>query len=196
MDITVDIQHRSPAGRPARRVPRVPWSPRAWGQAISLAGGIPVQLAPWLIPFLLIRWAQVSSGGRWQWQGWLLWYLVTAVVMLLFVPLFTRVQRHRLRAVGVVIPPQPKRPGLLRPGGITAALRAQSTWRQVTYHVLAAPALAGAGEQRHRRAELHRVDGAEDLRGGPAFGLREDAGAFAESRAEHRVGEVGAGFPE
>jgi hypothetical protein len=144
MDITVDIQHRSPAGRPVRRVPHVPWSPRAWGQAISLAGGIPVQLAPWLVPFLLVRWAEVSSGGRWQWQGWLFWYLLTAAVMLLLVPVFTRVQRHRLRAAGVVIPPQPKRGGLLRPGGITAALRAQATWRQVAYHLLAAPALAGA----------------------------------------------------
>ena len=36
---------------PARGYRRVPWSPRAWGQALYLAGGIPAQLAGPLIVF-------------------------------------------------------------------------------------------------------------------------------------------------
>ena len=47
MDITVDRQHAAPA----RRHRRVPWSPRAWGQALYLAAGIPAQLIAALILF-------------------------------------------------------------------------------------------------------------------------------------------------
>src|SRR5258706_5997013 len=56
-----------PHGEPARRYRRVPWSPRAWGQALYLFGGIPAQLAApllvvagllvrprWLLPLLFL----------------------------------------------------------------------------------------------------------------------------------------------
>jgi signal transduction histidine kinase len=127
---------------PARGYRRVPWSPRAWGQALYLAGGIPAQLAGPLIVFALLRWP-----GRFDfWVGplWVLWLLVAAVALLL-VPVLTWIQRHRLRVTaGIDIPPQPRRPDWLTRDGITETLRSQAYWRQAGYHFLAGPALAAA----------------------------------------------------
>ncbi len=121
---------------PTRRYRRVPWSPHAWGQALYLTGGVPALLAapatvavlaftakPRLVPLLL----------------------AVLVALFLAVPLLTRIQRHRLRATaGVLIPPQPVTPDWLSVPGIVAMARSQATWRQVGYHLLAAPALAAA----------------------------------------------------
>ena len=127
---------------PARGYRRVPWSPRAWSQALYLAGGIPAQLAAPLIVFALLRWP-----GRFDfWVGplFVLWLLVAAVALLL-VPVFTWIQRHRLRVTaGIDIPPQPRRPDWLTRDGITETLRSQAYWRQAGYHFLAGPALAAA----------------------------------------------------
>src|SRR5580700_4570010 len=127
---------------PSRGYRRVPWSPRAWGQALYLAGGIPAQLAGLLIVFALLRWP-----GRFDfWVGplWVLWLLVAAVALLL-VPVLTWVQRHRLRVTaGIDIPPQPRRPDWLTRDSITETLRSQAYWRQAGYHFLAGPALAAA----------------------------------------------------
>ena len=127
---------------PARGYRRVPWSPRAWSQALYLAGGIPAQLAAPLIVFALLRWP-----GRFDfWVGplFVLWLLVAAVALLL-VPVLTWIQRHRLRVTaGIDIPPQPRRPDWLTRDGITETLRSQAYWRQAGYHFLAGPALAGA----------------------------------------------------
>jgi signal transduction histidine kinase len=59
------------------------------------------------------------------------------------IPTLTRVQSHRLRSAGVDMPP-PQPPRQLSLGGIVAALRAQSTWRQVAYHLAAGPLIACA----------------------------------------------------
>ena len=45
-------------------------------------------------------------------------------------------------------------------------------------------------EQRHRRAQLHRVDRAEDLARGPAVELGQDARALLEPRPQDRMREV------
>ena len=52
---TVDVMATSVLhrGAPTRPYRRVPWSPRAWGQALYLAGGIPAQLAPLLLVVLV-----------------------------------------------------------------------------------------------------------------------------------------------
>jgi signal transduction histidine kinase len=140
MDITVDAPGAPPGRRPARRVP---WSPRAWSQAIYLAGGIPAQIAAWLIPVLLIRWALSHPAGNGSVLRWLVTILLIAA-MFLVIPLLTRVHRQRLRVTaGVEIPPQPRR-DLLTARGLVTALRSQALWRQVCYHALAAPALAAA----------------------------------------------------
>src|ERR1700761_563797 len=141
MDITVDRQHPAPA----RRRRRVPWSPRAWGQAIYLAGGIPVQVIGALILVGLIRWTQVIHDPN-DTVGWLgLMWLAGAALIFLITPLLTRVHRHRLRVTaGVDISPQPKWRGLLTWRGITTVARSQATWRQLCYHVLVAPLLAVA----------------------------------------------------
>jgi signal transduction histidine kinase len=141
MDITIDGQRGSPGPPPARHVP---WSPRAWGQAISVAGGIPVQLAPWLILVLLARLGTVNPRSAWSLSAWLLVCLTFATALLLLLPVLTRVHCHRLRSAGVDIPRQPRRPGLPHPSDITAALRAPATWRQVAYHLLAGPAIGVA----------------------------------------------------
>jgi len=141
MDMTLDEQ-RTAQGPPRAR--RVPWSPRAWGQALSVAGGIPVQLVPWLLLTLLVN-RELDSRGGWDAKRWLAAILGIAVVALVVIPVLTRVQSHRLRSAGVDMPPRPRRPDWLSPGGVVAALRAQSTWRQVAYHLLAGPAIAVAG---------------------------------------------------
>ena len=64
--------------------------------------------------------------------------------MFLAVPALTAMHRHRLRiTAGVEIPPQPAlehRWSLT--GLITAYARSPATWRQLAYHLLAAPLLA------------------------------------------------------
>jgi signal transduction histidine kinase len=138
MDITVDRQHQVRA----RRHRRVPWSPRAWGEALYLAGGIPAQLIAALILFAVVRWSEVMDPRGIARLG-LLW-LACVVVIFLLSPVLTQVHRHRLRVTaGVEIPPQPKR-GLLTWRGLEAVLRSQATWRQLCYHVLIAPVLAAA----------------------------------------------------
>jgi signal transduction histidine kinase len=125
---------------PARRQ-RVPWSPRAWSQAFYLTGGIPALLAMPLI--ILLPWYAVGSPtavlvlcGQ---------VLADLVLMLLAAPLLTRLHRHRLQATaGVEIPPQSFFPNGLSLDGILTAARTGSTWRQLGYHFLAAPALAAA----------------------------------------------------
>ncbi|MBV9380477.1 MAG: sensor domain-containing protein [Streptosporangiaceae bacterium] len=131
-----------PRAAAARRHPRVPWSPRAWGQALYLTGGIPAQLAGPLVVAALVR--LTHRWAFWSWPLWPLWLLGVAVVFLA-VPLLTGIQRQRLRVTaGVEIPPQPAIPNRLSPSGIAAAARSRATWRQLGYHLLAAPALAAA----------------------------------------------------
>ena len=141
MDMTVDKQ---PAAQGPPRARRVPWSPRAWGQAISVAAGLPVQLIPCLLLILLVL-GELKSAGGWNGARWLAAILGSAVAALVVIPLLTRVQCHRLRSAGVDIPRQPHRPDWLSPAGIATALRSQSTWRQVAYHLVAAPVIAVAG---------------------------------------------------
>jgi len=140
MDMTVDPQRTAQGPPPPRRVP---WSPRAWSQAIFVAGGIPVQLIPWLLVFLLVN-GELHSEGGWNGSRWAAAVLGSAVAALVLVPVLTRVQSHRLRSAGVDMPRRPQQPGWLSPGEVVAALRAQSTWRQVAYHLLAGPALGCA----------------------------------------------------
>jgi len=138
MDITVGRQHPVPV----RRHRRVPWSPRAWGQAIYLAAGIPVQLVMAGILVGLIRWSGVMDPRGIARLG-LLW-LAGLVVIFSLSPVLTRVHRHRLRVTaGIEIPPQPRR-GVLTWQGLRAGARSQATWRQLGYHVLVAPVLAAA----------------------------------------------------
>src|SRR6516225_2641912 len=90
---------------PARRHRRVPWSPRAWGEAFYLAAGIPAQAAGLLIPYLLAR--AVARWQWWTWPAWPVWLAGFALVFLAF-PLFTGMHRYRLRVTaGVEIPRQP-----------------------------------------------------------------------------------------
>jgi len=131
--MATSVPHRD---APTRRDGRVPWSPRAWSQALYLTGGIPAQLIV-LVPLLWLR--HRAGDGRW------LPVLLGLVVVFFAVPVLTAIHRHRLRATaGVLISPQPAIPNRLSPQGIVAAGRAPATWRQLGYHLLAAPALAGA----------------------------------------------------
>jgi signal transduction histidine kinase len=76
-----------------------------------------------------------------------LWPLapVSLLVVFLAVPAFTAMHRYRLRAAaGVEIPTPPPIEHRLSPAGIAAAARSPATWRQLGYHLLAAPLLAAA----------------------------------------------------
>jgi signal transduction histidine kinase len=138
MATLVDTEHRPPA--PERQRRPVPWSPRAWRQALYLAAAIPAQLA-WLIILYLLARGFKHSGS----DGPL---VLTAALfaLLLLLPALTQVQRHRLRVTaGIVIAPHPKGPYRWpTPRAVASAARSQAAWWQVCYHLLAAPALAGA----------------------------------------------------
>jgi signal transduction histidine kinase len=139
MDNTVDEPHPVPV----RRHRRVPWSPHAWGQAIYLAAGIPAQLIGAVILFGLVALTTARTVGidRTLPFAW----LAGLLAIFLLSPVLTRVHRNRLRVTAKVdIPPQPKRSGLLTWRGLTAVIRAQSTWRQLGYHVFVGPVLAVA----------------------------------------------------
>src|ERR1035438_694754 len=105
---------------PAPRYRRVPWSPRAWRQALYLVGGIPAQivaLSVVLVPIFTVH-------PRWPLP------LLALVAVFIALPVLTRVQRQRLRATaGVAIPPRPAIPNRLTPRGIAATARSRATWQ-------------------------------------------------------------------
>jgi signal transduction histidine kinase len=140
MDITVDRQHQAPA----RRRGRVPWSPRAWGEAVYLAAGIPVQIvAPGIVAGMVLWSLAIHSPKKAPY--FLLIWLAGIALILLLTPVLTRVHRHRMRTTaGIDIPPQPKWRDLIAAQGIVAVLRSESTRRQLFYHLLIAPVLAAA----------------------------------------------------
>ena len=124
-----------------------PWSPRAWRQAYYLAGGIPAQLIALFIALAWIyglklrpNWPPVVRWGSLWWLG-----PVSLLVVFLAVPAFTAMHRHRLRTTaGVEIPPPPAIEHRWTRTGIISYARSPATWRQLGYHLLAAPALAVA----------------------------------------------------
>jgi signal transduction histidine kinase len=119
----------------SRRYHRFPWSPRAWAQLMYLTGGIPAQLAA---PALLLA-ASLLAKPRWPLP------LLFLVLVFLAVPVFTWMQRHRLRVTaGTEIAPQPRIEDRWSVPGMVAYARSAATWRQLGYHLLAAPALAAA----------------------------------------------------
>jgi signal transduction histidine kinase len=121
--------------RHARRYHRFPWSQRAWGQLLFLAGGIPALLAA---PLLLVA-ASVLTKPRW------LLPVLGLVLVFLAIPLFTQVHRHRLRSTaGIEIAPQPRIENKWSVPGMVAYARSTATWRQLGYHLLAGPALGAA----------------------------------------------------
>jgi signal transduction histidine kinase len=140
MAIIVEKQHLPPAAERHRRP--MPWSPRAWRQAVFVAAAIPAQVA-WVVLFFLIVNAFIKPSGEMHHH----WPVLLALLPLaLLLPVLTSIHRHRLRVTaGVAIPSQPAGTSrLLSPRGIASAARSQAVWRQVSYHVLAAPALAAA----------------------------------------------------
>jgi signal transduction histidine kinase len=121
---------------PARWHHRVPWSSRAWADALYLTGAIPAQLAALLF---VIIWAYGVG-----WHPWLV-ALISLVIVFLAAPALTQMHRHRLRTTaGVDIPPQPTIQSRLTAAGIVVYARTETTWRQLGYHLLAAPAIAVA----------------------------------------------------
>jgi signal transduction histidine kinase len=90
----------------------------------------------------------VVHGGQWSvlWHGlagplWVLWL----AFLFLLLPVLSQIHRHRLRTTaGIDIPPQPTIQDRITVQGLVATARSQATWRQLGYHVLAAPALAVA----------------------------------------------------
>jgi signal transduction histidine kinase len=106
----------------------VPWSQAAWRQALYLTGSIPVLLAA---PALV-------AAGFLHPPKWAL-PLVALIVVFLATPVLTAVHRHRLRTTaGVQLPP----PQPWTKVGLRGYARAPATWRQLGYHLLAAPLLA------------------------------------------------------
>ncbi len=135
---------------PARPYRLVPWSPQAWRQAYNLAWGIPAQLVALFIALAWtynLRWRLNWFPVVWPVRWGSLWGLapVSLVVLFLAVPVLTAMHRHRLRITsGVEIPPPPAIEHRLRPAGIAAAARSPATWRQLGYHLVAAPVAAAA----------------------------------------------------
>ncbi len=118
MDKTVDRQDTAPARRRRRRVP---WSPRAWGEAVYLAAGIPVQIVAGAIFAGMIVWSIAIRSPKTPAYLVFIWLAGIALIFLL-TPVLTRVHRHRLRTTaGIEIPPQPKWRDLLACAGLRGA---------------------------------------------------------------------------
>jgi len=132
--MTALVPHRD---APARRRYRAPWSPRAWTQALYLAGGVPALLAvPLAIAIVVIKVDLRRAVAV------VLLVLLCATAASFAMPLLSWIHRHRLRATaGVVIPPQPMIPNERGVQPIRTVLGSEATWRQARYHFLAAPAL-------------------------------------------------------
>jgi signal transduction histidine kinase len=142
MATVVDTQHKPPAPERQRR-PR-PWSPRAWRQALYLAAAIPALLGWLIVPYSLLR--GFKEWGLGHWPIWPVALIAAVYALLLLLPVLTQVHRHRLRVTaGIALAPHPK--GQYRwpsARAVSSAARSQAAWRQVCYHLLAAPALAVA----------------------------------------------------
>ncbi len=69
---------------------------------------------------------------------------LSPLALFLAAPEFTAVHRYRLQTIGLDIPRQPAAGSRWTAAGLTAYLRSPATWRQLGYHLLAAPALAAA----------------------------------------------------
>src|SRR5579859_7081036 len=123
----------------ARRRP-VPWSPHAWRQALYLTGSIPVLLAA---PALV-------AAGFLHPPKWAL-ALGALIVVFLASPVLTAAHRYRLRSTaGIQLPP----PQPWTRTGLIGYARAPATWRQLGYHLLAAPLLAAGALAALARALL------------------------------------------
>jgi len=140
MDFTADtLPRHGPGDPPARRQRLMPWSPRAWAQALYVAAGIPFLAVPFIVPLLIV------IRSRNFWAACIAVLLLNVALALLLSPVLTPIHRSRLRATaGVEIPRHARRPDWFTPGGLAAALTAPATWRQAGYYCLAAPALAAA----------------------------------------------------
>jgi signal transduction histidine kinase len=137
------------APRQDARYRRVPWSPRAWRQALYLTVGIPLQLlalAAVLLPswsLSIPSWHHLQGERNWGRLAPLL--LLCLVIVFLAVPALTTMERRRIRATtGVQIPSQPAIEHRWSITGLVSYARSPAIWRQLTYHLLAAPALAMA----------------------------------------------------
>jgi signal transduction histidine kinase len=129
------------AGRRSRRVAIAPLRLLAAviRSSTFVIAGIPVQLAavaalglPWILPvFVPIA----------LWQVVVACCASVSLVLLIRAPL-TYIQRHRCWSLlGVEIPRVPASNGSL-PARLTASLRSSATWRQLCYHLVAAPIMA------------------------------------------------------
>ncbi|MCL2583950.1 MAG: histidine kinase [Streptosporangiales bacterium] len=125
------------------RYRRVPWSPRAWRQTLYLTGGIPAQLLPAIVVFWAL-FVKVPHSSRTV-AAEVLVMAAFLLIVVLAVPALTVVHRHRLRVTtGADIPERPPLSDapMLSGTGLAAAFRSEATWRQLAYHLIAAPALA------------------------------------------------------
>ena len=110
------------------RYRRVPWSRAAWRQALYLTGSIPVLLAA---PVLVA--AGLLHPPKWALP------LGALIIVFLASPVLTAAHRYRLRSTaGIQLPP----PQPWTRTGLAGYARAPATWRQLGYHLLAAPLLA------------------------------------------------------
>jgi signal transduction histidine kinase len=141
------LTRRSDAGALGDR--RVPWSPRAWFQALYVCAGIPAQLAGLLVPVIFGYWTRDWALSKWPLptrQPLHPLWLLEAVAVFLAVPALTRMHRHRLGVTaGAQIPRQPAIPRRLSVRGVSAAARSRATWRQLGYHLVTGPVLAAGG---------------------------------------------------
>jgi signal transduction histidine kinase len=105
-----------------------PFSRRAWRDTAFIAAGVPLALPSALTAVLV-------PGDVF---GWGLLGFVT--LLLLCHQWLTRLQRDRFRSLlGLEIPVVPEREGHWLGRGTLRWLRSDSTWRQLAYHLLAAP---------------------------------------------------------
>ena len=118
--------------RAALRVVGAPVSRWAWRETGFVAAGVPLAL-PAVSVFLLLP-GEFKAGLT----------VTVALLLVVFHRLLTRLQRDRFRTLlGLEIPPAPEREGPLLSRATLRWLGSDTTWRQLGYHLLAAPLVSG-----------------------------------------------------
>jgi signal transduction histidine kinase len=128
-----------------------PDAPRAvllptWRTVLRVLGG-PVLLWGWRETGFIAAGVPLAVPTFWATVGTpkllVIGVLLVLLLQLALRPVFTRLQRSRFRAMlGLEIPEIPGRDQPLRGWRRLRVLRAESTWRQLAYHLLAGPLVA------------------------------------------------------
>ena len=133
------------AGRRSRGALTVPlrWLAATVRTTTFVIAGLPVQLA--MLAAVALPWSFFHFLGFGAWQAAVALAESACVALVLRAPLTGAQRRRCWSLLGIEIPRAPVAPDRPLAGRLAASFRAETTWRQLGYHLVAGPALALGG---------------------------------------------------